>query len=150
MPTDVDHVLNFAVAKTGDFDKDLAANVEAVGMLMHHCRDAKAFLHCSSTAVYEPNGHHDFAEGDPLGDNHRRSASCRRTRITKIAAEAMARYGARQWDLPTTIARLIGAVRRQRRVARLPLRDDAGRPARAVHEDAPSEYNPIHEDDIVA
>ena len=71
VPADVDHVANFAVAKTGDFDRDLAANVEALGMLMYHCREATSFLHCSSTAVYEPNGHHDFAEGDPLGDNHR-------------------------------------------------------------------------------
>ncbi|MET0149246.1 MAG: NAD(P)-dependent oxidoreductase, partial [Acidimicrobiales bacterium] len=106
VPTDVDHVANFAVAKTGDFEKDLAANVESLGMLMHHCREATSFLHCSSTAVYEAAGHHDFAEGDPLGDNHRPFGFLPTYSITKIAAEAMARYGARQWDLPTTIARL--------------------------------------------
>ena len=61
VPTDVDHVANFAVAKTGDFEKDLAANVESLGMLMHHCREATSFLHCSSTAVYEAAGHYDFA-----------------------------------------------------------------------------------------
>src|SRR4029453_1833567 len=38
VPADVDYVCNFAVAKTGDFDRDLAANVEALGLLMHHCR----------------------------------------------------------------------------------------------------------------
>jgi nucleoside-diphosphate-sugar epimerase len=146
----VDHVANFAVAKTGDFDKDLAANVEALGMLMYHCREAESFLHCSSTAVYEPNGHHDFAEGDPLGDNHRPFGFLPTYSVTKIAAEAMARYGARQWDLPTTIARLS-----------VPYGDNGGWPAFhfemmlagqpvPVHEDAPSEFNPIHEDDIVA
>jgi nucleoside-diphosphate-sugar epimerase len=150
VPADVDHVGNFAVAKTGDFDKDLAANVEALGMLMHHCREAESFLHCSSTAVYEPNGHHDFAEGDPLGDNHRPFGFLPTYSVTKIAAEAMARYGARQWDLPTTIARLS-----------VPYGDNGGWPAFhfemmlagqavPVHEDAPSEFNPIHEDDIVA
>jgi len=150
VPADVDHVANFAVAKTGDFDKDLAANVEALGMLMHHCRTATSFLHCSSTAVYQPNGHHDFAEGDPLGDNHRPFGFLPTYSVSKIAAEAMARYGARQWDLPTTIARLS-----------VPYGDNGGWPAFhfemmlagqpvPVHEDAPSEFNPIHEDDIVA
>ncbi len=150
VPADVDHVANFAVAKTGDFEKDLAANVESLGMLMHHCREATSFLHCSSTAVYEAAGHHDFAEGDPLGDNHRPFGFLPTYSITKIAAEAMARYGARQWDLPTTIARLS-----------VPYGDNGGWPAFhfemmlagqavPVHEDAPSEFNPIHEDDIVA
>jgi nucleoside-diphosphate-sugar epimerase len=150
IPADVDYVCNFAVAKTGDFEKDLAANVEALGLLMHHCREAKAFLHCSSTAVYEPAGHHDFAEGDPLGDNHRPFGFLPTYSITKIAAEAMARYQARQWGLPTTIARLS-----------VPYGDNGGWPAFhlelmlaghpvTVHEDAPSEFNPIHEDDIVA
>ena len=150
VPADVDHVANFAVAKTGDFEKDLAANVEALGMLMYHCREATSFLHCSSTAVYEPNGHHDFAEGDPLGDNHRPFGFLPTYSVTKIAAEAMARYAARRWDLPTTIARLS-----------VPYGDNGGWPAFdfemmlagqpvPVHEDAPSEFNPIHEDDIVA
>jgi UDP-glucuronate 4-epimerase len=150
VPAEVDHVANFAVAKTGDFDRDLAANVEALGMLMHHCREAASFLHCSSTAVYEPNGHHDFAEGDPLGDNHRPFGFLPTYSVSKIAAEAMARYGARQWGLPTTIARLS-----------VPYGDNGGWPAFhfemmlagqpvPVHEDAPSEFNPIHEDDIVA
>jgi UDP-glucuronate 4-epimerase len=150
VPADVDYVCNFAVAKTGDFDRDLAANVEALGLLMHHCREARAFLHCSSTAVYQPDGHRDFAERDPLGDNHRPFGFLPTYSITKIAAEAMARYGARQWGLPTTIARLA-----------VPYGDNGGWPAFhlelmlagkpvTVHEDAPSEFNPLHEDDIVA
>ena len=150
VPADVDHVVNLAVAKTGDFDWDLAANVEALGLLMHHCREATSFLHCSSTAVYQPNGHRDFAEDDPLGDNHRPFGFLPTYSLTKIAAEAMARYGARQWGLPTTIARLS-----------VPYGDNGGWPdfhfammlagqAVPVHEDAPSEFNPIHEDDIVA
>jgi UDP-glucuronate 4-epimerase len=149
VPSDVDHVCHFAVAKTGDWDRDLSANVESLGMLMHHCREATSFLHCSSTAVYEPNGHHDFTETDPLGDNHRPFGFLPTYSISKIAAEAMARYGARQWNLPTTIARLS-----------VPYGDNGGWPAFhfammlagqpvPVHEDAPSEFNPIHEDDIV-
>src|ERR1700755_3017683 len=54
VPTDFDYVLNLAVAKSGRWDKDLAANAESVGLLMAHCRDARAFLHCSSAAVSDP------------------------------------------------------------------------------------------------
>ena len=90
VPDDVDYVLNLAVTKTGDFDRDLAANAEATGLLMAHCRSAKAFLHCSSTAVYEPNGHERLAETDPLGDNHR--CMMPTYSLCKIAAEAMARF----------------------------------------------------------
>ncbi len=147
---DFDVVLHFAVAKTNDFDRDIAANVEALGFLMQRCSGARAFLHCSSTAVYEPDGHRRFAETDPLGDNHRAFGFMPTYSITKIAAEAMARFGARAFDLPTTIARLS-----------VPYGDDFGWPmfhlammraghAVPVHADAPSEYNPIHVDDIVA
>src|SRR5512144_1790359 len=48
LPTDFDYVINLAVAKSGDWTKDLGANADSVGLLMAHCRDAQAFLHCSS------------------------------------------------------------------------------------------------------
>ena len=147
---DFDYVLNFAVAKTHDFDRDLRANVEALGFLMQRCSASRAFLHCSSTAVYEPDDHRRFIESDPLGDNHRAFGFMPTYSITKIAAESMARFGARAHDLPTTIARLS-----------VPYGDTFGWPlfqlammraghAVPVHENAPSEYNPIHIDDIVA
>jgi UDP-glucuronate 4-epimerase len=152
VPTDIDYVLNLAIAKTSSWDADLAANVEGLGLLMSHLRSAKALLHCSSTAVYQPNGHHVFVETDPLGDNHRvPSMSFMPTySINKIAAEAMARYVAREHGIPTTIARL-----------NVPYGDNGGWPwlhmeqvlagqPIAVHPDAPSNYNPIHEDDIIA
>ena len=54
--------------------------------------------------------HAVFAEDHPLGDNHRIWASSmpvmQTYSIGKIAAEAVARFGARRWNLPTTIARL--------------------------------------------
>ncbi len=147
---DFDYVLNFAVAKTNDFDRDICANVEALGFLMQRCAASRAFLHCSSTAVYEANGHHRFVETDPLGDNHRPFGFMPTYSITKIAAESMARFGARTHQLPTTIARLsvpygdtFGWPLFQLAMMR------AGHPV-PVHTDAPSEYNPIHIDDIVA
>jgi nucleoside-diphosphate-sugar epimerase len=149
VPHDVDYVLDFAVAKTNDFDRDLRANGEALGLLMRHTAAARAFLHCSSTAVYEPNDHRAFVETDPLGDNHRPFGFMPTYSIAKISAEVVARYAARAYELPTTIARLS-----------VPYGDDFGWPlfhlalmragrAIPVHTNAPSVYNPIHLDDIV-
>ncbi len=150
VPTDVDVVLNLAVTKTRDFDHDLAANAESVGLLMAHCRDAQAFLHCSSTGVYQPDGRHRHRETDPLGDNHRVMSFMPTYSISKIAAEAVARTAARLYGVPTVIARL-----------NVPYGDAGGWPwlhleqilagdPVSVHVDEPCVYNPIHEDDILA
>ncbi|MDT4933800.1 MAG: hypothetical protein QOK11_1692, partial [Pseudonocardiales bacterium] len=106
LPSDFTAVLNFAVVKTNDFPLDLAGNVTALGLLMEHCRTARAFLQCSSTAVYQANGHRAFVETDPLGDNHRILPSLQTYSIAKIAAEAMCRYASQRWGLPAIIARL--------------------------------------------
>jgi nucleoside-diphosphate-sugar epimerase len=148
VPRDYDYVLNFAVVKSGDFDYDLAANVEGVGRLMAHCRDARGFLHCSSGAVYQYAGHQPLEESAPLGDNHR--ALFPTYSISKIAAEAVVRFAARQWELPTSIARMS-----------VPYGESGGWPwfhlmmmkaeqPIAVHPESPNLYNPIHEDDYIA
>jgi nucleoside-diphosphate-sugar epimerase len=148
VPDDVDLVLNFAVVKSGRWDLDLRANAEAAGLLMDRCRGASAFLHCSSTGVYEPAGAHRLVETDPLGDNHR--AIMPTYSIAKIATEVVVRTEARRLDLPTTIARL-----------NVPYGDNGGWPAWhlalllddapiAVHPDRPNLFNPIHENDVVA
>ncbi len=150
LPADADYVLHFAVAKTNDWDTDLAANCCGLAALMEHHRGAKAFLHCSSTAVYKPEGHRVFAEDGPLGDNHGVWPFLRTYSICKIAAEGTARWGAQRFGLPTTIARLS-----------VPYGDNGGWPAIhlhmllsghavPVHVDAPSVYNPLHADDIAA
>ncbi len=150
LPADADVVLNFAVVKSNKWTTDLDANVGGLADLMEHHRRAVAFLHCSSTAVYKPMGHHVFAEDDQLGDSHAVWPFLRTYSISKIAAEATARWAARRFDLPTTIARLS-----------VPYGDGGGWPAIhlemmlngspiPVHADAPSVYHPIHEDDIAA
>jgi len=148
VPDDVDYVLNLAVVKSGRWEVDLRGNAEAVGLLMAHCRSASAFLHCSSTGVYQAAGAHLQTETDPLGDNHR--VIMPTYSIAKIAAEAVVRTEARQLRLPTTIARL-----------NVPYGDNGGWPlfhlemvlaglAVPVHPDQPNLFNPIHEDDLVA
>jgi UDP-glucuronate 4-epimerase len=153
LPSDFTYGLNFSIAKSGRWTEDLDASAGAVGFLMEHCRGVKAFLHCSSTAVYEPALATVFTEDSPLGDNHRIWAPSmpfmQTYSIGKIAAEAVARFGARRWNVPTTIARLS-----------VPYGDNGGWPAAhlemmaagmdiPLHPERPNRFNPIHEDDVV-
>jgi len=147
VPDDVEYVLNLAVVKSNRWDIDLAANAEATGLLMARCRNAKAWLQCSSTGVYQPAGLRPLSESDSLGDNHRPIMET--YSISKIAAETVARTGARQWNLPVTVARL-----------NVPYGDNGGWPAFhlamieagqpvPVHPERPNRFNPIHEDDLL-
>jgi nucleoside-diphosphate-sugar epimerase len=148
LPATVDYVVHFAVIKSGKWPVDLDGNVGGLALLMERFQDARAFMHCSTTAVYQPDGHVEFTEDSPLGDSHR-NYFLPTYSISKIAAEATARYGARRYNLPTTIARL-----------NVPYGDAGGWPAFhlaqmeagqqiGVHPDAPSIFQPIHSDDIV-
>ena len=106
VPTDADVVLNFAVVRsnTPDFDGDLAMNAEGAVLLFSHCRPRRAFIHCSSAAVYQWKNCEPFSEGDPLGDHHR--VMMPTYSLCKIAAESVVRFCARHHGIPTTIARL--------------------------------------------
>lgn len=147
LPADFDYVLNFAVAKTGDFAVDLGANAEGAGRLMLHCTGARAFLHFSSTAVYQYAGHEPLSESAALGDNHRGMFPT--YSISKIAAETVVRFVARQHGVPATIARLS-----------VPYGDTGGWPFYHllmmregipidVHPEGPNYYNLLHADDYV-
>lgn len=148
IPSDFDYVLNLGVAKSGRWDKDMAANAESAGLLMAHCRDATAFLHCSSGAVYDPPGDEYRSERTVLGDNHKPLLPT--YSITKIAGETVVATMARALGVPATIARL-----------NVPYGNNGGWPL--FHLDmmlgdmpipvppgGPAVYNPIHEDDIIA
>ncbi len=147
VPADIDYVLNFAVVKSGDFDYDLRANGEGVGNLMMRCRDASAFVHFSSTAVYQYAGHAPRREDAPLGDNHRMMFPT--YSIAKIAAETVCRFVAHQFGVSTTIARLS-----------VPYGDNGGWPwfhlmmmkegiPIPLHPERPNYYNPLHVDDYL-
>lgn len=147
-PTDFDYVINFAVVKSGDFEYDLKANAEGVGNLMTHCQTVKAFLHFSSTAVYEYAGQAPRKESAPLGDNHR--VMFPTYSIAKIAAETVCRFVAHQYNIPTTIARLS-----------VPYGDNGGWPyfhllmmkegiPIEIHPDQPNTYNLLHSSDYIA
>jgi nucleoside-diphosphate-sugar epimerase len=149
LPEALDHVLHFAVARsaTPDFDGDIAANAEAAGLLMAHCRRAGSFLHCSTAAVYQARGGEPARESDPLGDHHR--VMMPTYSLCKIAAEAVVRTSARVFGLPTTIARL-----------GVPYGSNGGWPwyhlmmmkggvPVPVHPSGPNRFPLLHEDDYV-
>jgi UDP-glucuronate 4-epimerase len=146
---DYDLVLNFAVRRSADddFEQEMVTGAEAIGLLAQRCRRARAFFHCSSTAVYRPPGDHPAREEDPLGDHH--GSQLPTYSIGKIVAEGVARSAARAYGLPTVIARLgvpYGSVwgwptRHLEDIA-------AGRPL-VVHPADPMLFSPIHEQDII-
>src|SRR3954452_17821492 len=120
LPDAIDFVCDFAVVKSNKWDTDLDANVGGLGLLMERASNAgaQAFFHCSSGACYAVNPHTPLKEDAPLGDNHAVFTFMSTYSISKIAAEAMANYAAKRFNLPTTIARL-----------NVPYGDDGGWPA---------------------
>ncbi len=154
VPTDLDLVLHFAVAKADDFEHAFAVNAEGSADLMEVAASRSdrltAFFHCSSTAVYAPKGQEPRSETDLLGDSHRPMPGMPTYSISKIAAEVLVKYQAKRLGVPTVIARL-----------NVPYGDTYGWPLFhimmmerdmpiPVHVDGPTSYTPIHADDIAA
>jgi UDP-glucuronate 4-epimerase len=106
LPTDITHVVHAAPYR-GQPDSDTTAQANAVGAgsLMHHYRDAQAFVFVSTFAVYSrpPRPDHLIAESDPLGGYAPYAPTYP---VGKLAAEGAVRAFAQVLDLPTTIARL--------------------------------------------
>ena len=130
-----------------DYERGLRVNAEGTGLLMSHCRAAKAALVMSTLTVYKPHPDpfHAFREDDPIGDQL--LPNPQPYSIVKISEEAVARYCAREFELPVTIARM-GSAYGDR--GGLPLWHlqaiAAGNPV--VVRWNPLPYSPIHYDDI--
>lgn len=152
LPSDLDLVLHFAVAKADNFDVAFRVNAEGSADLMEAASRTsaglRAFFHCSSTAVYAPVHGSPRKETDLLGDSHRPMPGMPTYSISKIAAEVLVRHTSRRLDIPTVIARL-----------NVPYGDNYGwmmfhlmmmerGMAVPVHVDQPTDYTPIHADDI--
>jgi nucleoside-diphosphate-sugar epimerase len=151
LPSDFDYLLHLAAAiiPGDDYDNALRINAEGTGRVMSRFRDAKACLMMSTCGVYAspPDGTQAVVETDPLGGSHQPYAPtyC----ISKIGQEAVARFAATEFGLPTTIARMNAAYG-----------DNGGLPAMLVPAilgghpvpilPGHSICNPIHEDDIFA
>ncbi len=148
LPDDFTYVVHLAALMSGDsYDRAIAANAEGTGLLLQHCRRAKAALVMSTHSVYKPwdDPWHVFVETDPLGDVN--SSVTPTYSVSKITEEGVARFCARAFDLPVIIARMNASYG-----------PNGGLPA--YHMDAvaagedvttrwdPCLYMPIYEDDI--
>ena len=151
LPDDFSYVLHLAADQSPglDYDNALRVNAEGTGLLLQHCRKAKAALVMSTFSVYRPKDDPSspYVETDPLGDANSMHAPT--YSMSKIGQEAVARYCARALDLPVIIARMNasygdnGGLPANHLAAAL-----AGNPV--VTRWDPCVYSPIHEDDICA
>jgi nucleoside-diphosphate-sugar epimerase len=150
VPDDFTVVVHLAWMRAGleHLDAALRTNVDGAGAVLHHCRKARAALVVSGMGVYSPHSDpwHEYTETDPVG----RAATpfAPTSPACKLGLEAVARFCARAFGLPVTIARLntymgppesfpgmhIAAVLAGREV---------------VVPNDPSPHNPIHADDML-
>jgi|JI10StandDraft_1071094.scaffolds.fasta_scaffold121389_3 nucleoside-diphosphate-sugar epimerase len=150
LPRDFDFLLHLAATVRGDdYDGSIRVNAEGTGLLLSHCRDVEAALVMSTVSVYKPHPDpwHAFTEGDPLGDILLPFAPA--YSVSKIAEEGVARFCAREFGIPITIARMgasygprgglpIFAIQALLNSGKVTTRFD------------PCPYSPIHDDDMLA
>ena len=149
LPTDFTYLLHIAADFGEDYEHSLRVNAEGTGLLLSHCRAARAALVMSTITVYRPHPDpwHPFREDDPIGDAG--LPTPRPYSIVKIAEEAVARYCAREFGLPITIARMGLAYGERGGVPVWHLQAIAAGMPVVVRWD-PLPYSPIHYDDINA
>lgn len=151
LPTDFSVILHLAavIVPGTDYDSAIRINAEGTGKLMDRHRSARACLSMSTCGVYlsPEDTSRPVREDDALGGSHQPYAPtyC----VSKIAQEAVTRFAASSFELPTTIARMNAAYG-----------DNGGLPsmvADMVLAEQPipllpghSVCSPIHEDDIYA
>jgi nucleoside-diphosphate-sugar epimerase len=149
LPKDFTYLLHIAADFGEDYERGLRVNAEGTGLLLSHCRNVKAALVMSTVTVYKPHPDpfHAFREDDPIGDAG--LPTPQPYSIVKIAEEAVARYCAREFNLPITIARMGSAYGDRGGLPLWHLQAIAeGKPVVARWDPLP--YSPIHYDDINA
>jgi nucleoside-diphosphate-sugar epimerase len=104
LPADLTHVFHAgAVVFTGGSERDqartFAINTEATGRLLYRCRDVQTFVHCSTGGVYAHQSR-PITEDDPYG------VMIPAYSLSKIAAEAVVQFVARQFAVPTVVLRI--------------------------------------------
>ena len=149
VPDDFSQLIHLAAYQRpgNDYDIALRHNAEATGFILEHCRSARAALVMSSHSIYKPNADpmHVYAETDPLGDANAQHSPT--YSVSKIGQEAVARFCARAFDLPVTVARMNASFGPNGGLPALHVDAiAAGRPVTTRWE--PCMYSPIFEDDI--
>lgn len=125
----------------------LRTNVDGAGLVLHHCRRAKAALVMSGMGVYSPHGDawHAYTEDDPVG----RAATpfAPTSPACKLGLEAVARFCARAFGLRVTIARLNTFMGPPVSFPGMHIASVLAGEEIVVPND-PSPHNPIHADDM--
>jgi len=152
VPDDFTYVLHFAHTRLpgGQFIPAIQVNAVGAGRVLQHCRKAKGALVASAGTVYSPHNedvYRPFVEEDDIGRSHAPWAPT--SPASKVSLEAVARFCAEGFSLPTTIVRLnviygpLGGI---------PVDDmaliAAGKPVVTFADPYPS--SPIHADDMCA
>jgi nucleoside-diphosphate-sugar epimerase len=105
---DFDYVLHLAHTRRGptEFVEAVQVNAVGAGLLLQHCRKAKAALVVSSGAVYSPPADvfHLLKEEDAIGRAWTPWAPS--SPVSKVSLEAVARFCAPAFQLPISIMRL--------------------------------------------
>lgn len=145
LPDDFSYVFHAAVDPgTGGWLRSVDTNAQRSADLLHHCRAAKGFVFCSTGSIYGYQGQRPLREDDPPGVPLRANYS-----FSKVAAEAVCTWVARQHGIPLTIIRICstygpqGGAPADRLAMML-----AHKPVR-LYPGGPNNYNPIYEDDYV-
>jgi nucleoside-diphosphate-sugar epimerase len=108
LPGNFTYVLHLAWLRAGieHLDAALRANVEGAGLLLQHCRSAKAALVMSGMGIY--TGRDDpwwaYKEDDPIGRGA--TAYAPTSPACKLGLESVARFCGRAFGLPVVIPRL--------------------------------------------
>jgi nucleoside-diphosphate-sugar epimerase len=108
LPDDFTYVLHLAWmrADLAHLQDAIRTNVEGPGLLLQHCRRAKAALVMSGMGVYSASEDpwHPYSEDDPIGRGA--TAYAPTSPASKLGVEAVARFCSRAFDLPIIITRL--------------------------------------------
>ncbi|MBW2271089.1 MAG: NAD(P)-dependent oxidoreductase [Deltaproteobacteria bacterium] len=148
--TDFTYVLHLAYFRGGaaDFDQAISVNGEGTGRILHHCRNARAALVMSSNVVYSPHEDPWYLpkETDAIGGANVFWSPTSST--AKIAEEAVARYCARAFELPVTIARLNTVYGLADKLMPVFHMDAVVAGKEVVARWDPNPHTPIHTDDL--
>jgi nucleoside-diphosphate-sugar epimerase len=108
LPDDFTYVVHLAWlrADLAHLEDALRANVEGAGLVLQHCRNAKAALVMSGMGVYSANDDPwwAYSERDPVGRGA--TAYAPTSPACKLGLESVTRFCARAFDLPVVITRL--------------------------------------------
>jgi len=150
LPSDFTYVLHLSHTRRGpdEFIEAIDINAVGAGLLLQHCRKAKAALVVSSTAVYSPPAD-VFQALTERGDIGRAWAPwAPSSPVSKVSLEAVARFCSQAFDLPISLMRLNTLYGPQMDVMPVLNMDAvaAGRPVTTFADPYP--HTPIHIDDM--